>query len=105
MVLEPRLRIFEIALVKWVYNLTVIATCAFTCYLFLTALPSYIEGISMPARWAIVVAVIAASVYSSSNVSFMKWLAVKAYAHLRNWRRLGGCIAPSRDFVQPRLRP
>ncbi len=56
-VLEPRLRIFEIALVKWVYNLTVIATCAFTCYLFLTALPSYIEGISMPARWAIVVAV------------------------------------------------
>lgn len=75
-VLEPRLRIFEIALVKWVYNLTVIATCAFTCYLFLTALPSYIEGISMPARWAIVVAVIAASVYSSSNVSFMKWLAV-----------------------------
>lgn len=42
-VLEPRLRIFEIALVKWVYNLTVIATCAFTCYLFLTALPSYIE--------------------------------------------------------------
>ncbi|MCA1491796.1 choline transporter [Sinorhizobium alkalisoli] len=77
-VLEPRLQIFEIAIVKWVYNLTVIATCAFTCYLFLTALPSYIGDVSATALWAIVLCVIAVSVYSSGSVNFMKWLAVSS---------------------------
>lgn len=75
-VLEPRLQILEIPIVRWVYNLTVIATCAFTCYLFLTALPSYIGDISATAQWGIVVCVIAMSVYSSGNLNFMKWLAV-----------------------------
>ena len=74
--LEPRLRVFEIPAVKWVYNLTVIATCAFTCYLFLTALPTYAPGLPGWAKWAIAVLVIAISVYSSGDLKFMKWLAI-----------------------------
>ncbi|MGE0281324.1 MAG: BCCT family transporter [Rhizobiaceae bacterium] len=75
-VLEPQLKVFEIPVVKWVYNLTIIATCAFTLYLFSTALPTYIPGISPLATWALIVLVLAVSVYSSGDVNFMKWLAV-----------------------------
>lgn len=75
-VLEPRLQVFEIPVVKWVYNLTVIATCAFTCYLFLTALPSYVEGIPVAVKWTIVCGIIALAVYSSGNLNFMKYFAV-----------------------------
>ena len=75
-ILEPRLKVFEIPAVKWVYNLTIIATCAFTCYLFLTALPTYAPDLPNWARWVLCVAVIGVSVYSSGNLSFMKWLAI-----------------------------
>ena len=75
-IIEPELKVFEIPVVKWVYNLTIIATCAFTLYLFSTALPTYIPGISHPAVWALIGLVLAVSVYSSGDVNFMKWLAV-----------------------------
>ncbi len=75
-VLEPRLQVFRIPAVKWVYNLTVIATCAFTGYLFLTALPSYAPGLPTSAIWAIVIVAIGISVYSSGDLGFMKWLAI-----------------------------
>jgi len=75
-VLEPKLGVFRIPAVKWVYNLTVIATCAFTGYLFLTALPSYAPGLSPAAIWAIVILAVGISVYSSGNLGFMKWLAI-----------------------------
>jgi choline-glycine betaine transporter len=75
-IIEPRLKVFEIPAVKWVYNLTVIATCAFTCYLFLTALPTYAPELPNWARWVLCVVVIGVSVYSSGNLSFMKWLAI-----------------------------
>lgn len=77
-VLEPRLRVFEIPAIKITYNLTVIATCAFTCYLFLVSIPNYIGNISQPESWAIVVFVIAVSVYSSGSVNFMKVLATSS---------------------------
>lgn len=54
-VLEPRLKVFEIPAVKWVYNLTIIATCAFTGYLFLINLPVW-------AVWALVIVAIGISV-------------------------------------------
>jgi glycine betaine transporter len=75
-ILEPKLKIFEVPSVKWVYNLTIIATCAFTCYLFLTALPSYIPSLPLWGRWLLAIAVIMISVHSSSDVNFMKWLAI-----------------------------
>lgn len=75
-VIEPRLKVFEIPAVKWVYNLTIIATCAFTGYLFMTALPAYAPDLPGWSIWALVVGVIAVSVYSSGNLNFMKWLAI-----------------------------
>jgi choline-glycine betaine transporter len=75
-VLEPKLGVFRIPAVKWVYNLTVIATCAFTGYLFLTALPSYAPALPPWSIWAIVILAVGISVYSSGNLGFMKWLAI-----------------------------
>ncbi|MEH7827238.1 BCCT family transporter [Gemmobacter denitrificans] len=75
-VLEPRLKVFDHPAVKWVYNLTIIATCAFTGYLFLTALPAYAPGLPNWAVWALVIGALAVSVYSSGNLHFMKWLAI-----------------------------
>lgn len=75
-VLEPRLRVFEIPAVKWAYNLTIIATCAFTCYLFLTALPNYAPGLPAWGAWALAMLVVAVAVYSSGDFAFMKWLAI-----------------------------
>lgn len=75
-VLEPRLRVFEIPAVKWIYNLTIIATCAFTCYLFLTALPTYAPGLPAWGAWALAMLVVAVAVYSSGDFAFMKWLAI-----------------------------
>ena len=74
--LEPRLRIFEIPLVKWLYNLTVIATCAFTCYLFMINLPAYAPDLPSLGVWALGIGVIAFSVVSSGNFYIMKWLAI-----------------------------
>jgi choline-glycine betaine transporter len=74
--LEPRLRIFEMPLVKWVYNPTVIATCAFTCYLFMINLPAYVPGIPQWAVWGLAMLVIGFSVISSANMGIMKWLAI-----------------------------
>lgn len=76
--LEPKLKVFDNQVVKWVYNLTIIATCAFTLYLFSTALPSYIPGITTGWVWILIVFVLGLSVYSSGNVNFMKWLAVSS---------------------------
>ncbi|MDP5306148.1 BCCT family transporter [Paracoccus spongiarum] len=74
--LEPRLRLFEVPLVKWIYNLTVIATCSFTCYLFMINLPTYAPDLPQLAIWALVIAVLAFSVTSSGDMNIMKWLAI-----------------------------
>lgn len=75
-IIEPHLQVFKIPVVKWVYNLTVIATCAFTCYLFMVNLPAYAPDLPNWSIWALAVAVIALSVYSSADMNFMKWLAI-----------------------------
>jgi choline-glycine betaine transporter len=74
--LEPKLKIFEIPVVKWVYNLTIIATCAFTCYLFMINLPSYAPELSQGAIWLLALSVIAFAVVSSGDLRVMKWLAI-----------------------------
>jgi choline-glycine betaine transporter len=74
--LEPRLKIFEMPLVKWVYNPTVIATCAFTCYLFMINLPTYMPGVAPWTIWGLAMLVIGFSVISSANFGIMKWLAI-----------------------------
>jgi glycine betaine transporter len=73
-VIEPKLKLFEIGWVKLVNSAVIIATCAFTGFLFLSYLPNYIDGISDPARFALVAAVVLAAVLSSTDIRYVKWL-------------------------------
>ena len=77
-VIEPKLKIFEIPAVKLVYNFVVIATCAFTGFLFFKYLPDYIVGLPAPLRYALVAGVIFLAVLSSTQVKFIKWLSVSS---------------------------
>ncbi|MEM7459562.1 MAG: BCCT family transporter [Pseudomonadota bacterium] len=73
-VVEPKLKLFEIGWVKLINSAVIIATCAFTGFLFLSYLPTYIEGISEPLRYALVAAVVLAAVLSSTDIRYVKWL-------------------------------
>lgn len=80
-VIEPRVKFFEIPWVKFINNVVIIGTCAFTAYLLLANLPWYLpelgesdagEGVF----YAIVFAVICASVYSSTNLKYVRILSL-----------------------------
>lgn len=73
-VVEPKLKLFEIGWVKLLNSAVIIATCAFTGFLFLSYLPSYIEGISDPIRYGLVAAVVLCAVLSSTDIRYVKWL-------------------------------
>ena len=75
-VVEPRLQLFEIPVIKLVNNLTIIGTCAFTGYLFLHYLPSYIEGISNAVRYGLVAGTVLVAVISSTQIRFVKMLSL-----------------------------
>ncbi|KDE39831.1 Choline transporter BetT, short form [Nitrincola lacisaponensis] len=77
-VVEPRLKLFEIPVVKIVNNFVIITTCAFTGFLFLSYLPDYIEGISDPVRYLLVAAVVMAAVMSSTDIKYVKILSVSS---------------------------
>ena len=74
--LEPKLRLFELPLVKLIHNLVIIGTCAFTGYLFLIYLPSYIEGISSNNVYLLVAAVVLLAVVSSTSLNVLKVLSL-----------------------------
>ena len=74
--LEPRLQLFQRPAVKFVHNLVVIATCAFTAYLFLAYLPSYLPGISQAVTYSLVVLVVGLAVLSSTRLTVLKYLSV-----------------------------
>lgn len=73
-VVEPRLKLFDIGWVRLVNNGVIIATCAFTGFLFLSYLPNYIVGISNPVRYGLVASVVLLAVLSSTDIRFVKWL-------------------------------
>lgn len=80
-VLEPKIRFFEIPVVKWCHNLVVIGTCAFTAYLLLSNLGWYlpVAGGAETAQavyYGIVFAVIAAAVYSSTDIRYVRFLSI-----------------------------
>ncbi|WP_286240620.1 BCCT family transporter [Neptuniibacter halophilus] len=75
-VIEPRVQLFEIPAVKIINNLIVIATCAFTGFLFLSYLPSYVEGISDAARFTLVAVVVLFAVLSSTDIKYVKVLSI-----------------------------
>ena len=75
-VVEPRVRLFELPAIRLVNNVVIIATCAFTGYLFLTYLPSYVAGISNVARFTLVGVVVLCAVLSSTDIGFVKVLSI-----------------------------
>jgi len=79
-VVEPRLKLFEIPWVKLINSGVIIATCAFTGYLFLSYLPSYIDGISDPFRYGLVAVVVLLAVLSSTDIRYVKWLGLGSSA-------------------------
>lgn len=77
---EPKLKLFEIGWVKLINSGVIIATCAFTGFLFLSFLPSYVEGISDPVRYGLVAIVVLAAVLSSTDIRYVKWLSIGSSA-------------------------
>ena len=77
-VVEPKVRLFEIKAVKLVNNLVIIATCAFTGFLFLDSVPNYIEGINDLQKFGLVAGIVLFAVYSSSHIRYVKLLSVSS---------------------------
>jgi len=80
-VIEPRVKFFEIPLIKFINNLVIIGTCAFTAYLLLTNLPWYLPGLGdgetiVGSFYLIVFLVIAVAVYSSTNIRYVRILSL-----------------------------
>jgi len=79
-VIESKLKLFEIGWVKLVNNTVIIATCAFTGFLFLSYLPTYIEGITPFFRYGLVALVVLLAVLSSTDIRYVKWLSLGSTA-------------------------
>ncbi|MGI9273023.1 MAG: BCCT family transporter [Woeseiaceae bacterium] len=75
-IVEPKLKLFEIPLIKLTNNIVIIGTCAFTAFLFLSYLPDYIRGISEPFRYGLVAAVILFATLSSTDIKYVRILSV-----------------------------
>ncbi|MDX1757415.1 MAG: BCCT family transporter [Marinobacter sp.] len=80
-VIEPRVKFFEIPLVKVVNNVVIIGTCAFTAFLLLVNLPWYLPQVGdgetvVPTFYLIVLLAIAAAVYSSSSIRYVRILSL-----------------------------
>ena len=80
-IIEPRVKFFEIPVVKVINNVVIIGTCAFTAYLLLANLPWYLpqlgDGESVVWQfYAIVLASIGLAVYSSSKLKYVRILSL-----------------------------
>jgi choline-glycine betaine transporter len=80
-VIEPRVKFFEIKIVKLINILVIITTCAFTGSLFLIYMPYYIAEVGdgesiIPAFYLICFLVILAAAYSSTDIKYVRILSV-----------------------------
>ena len=80
-VIEPRVKFFEIPLVKLLNNIVIVGTCAFTASLFLVYLPFYIPEIGdgetvITTFYVIVFCVILAAAYSSTDIKYVRVLSL-----------------------------
>ena len=75
-VVEPKIGLFQYRSIRWVNNLIIIATCAFTAYLFLSYAPSYITGISALQQYLLVAFIILMGVFSSTHIRYIKLLSL-----------------------------
>ncbi|MGM0481816.1 MAG: BCCT family transporter [Pseudomonadota bacterium] len=81
--LEPKLKFFEITWVKWINNLVIIGTCAFTAHLLFANLSWYLPSLAPVSGFpwlfaALVVLTICAAVYSSTELKYVKVLSVSS---------------------------
>lgn len=82
-IIEPRVKFFDIPVVKLINNVVIIGTCAFTAYLLLVNLPWYLPQLGdgesvVPAFYVIVFVAIALAVYSSSKIKYVRVLSVSS---------------------------
>ena len=80
-IIEPRVKFFEIPLIKFINNVIIIGTCAFTAYLLLTNLPWYLPGLGdgetvVSSFYLIVFIAISIAVYSSTNIRYVRILSL-----------------------------
>ena len=80
-VIEPRVKFFEIPLVKLINNVVIIGTCAFTAFLLLTNLPWYLPALGdgttiIPTFYIVVFAAIFFAVYSSTEIKYVRILSI-----------------------------
>ncbi len=80
-VIEPKVKFFEISWVKFIHNVVIVGTCAFTAFLLLSNLPWYLPALGdgesiVPAFYLIVFAAIAFSVYSSTDIKYVRILSI-----------------------------
>ena len=77
-VFEPKLKIFEIPAVKLINSGVIIATCAFSGFLFLSYLPQYIDGIPVALKYGIIALVVFLATASSTNIRYVKLLSLSS---------------------------
>ncbi len=80
-VIEPKVKFFEIPLVKLVNNVVIIGTCAFTAFLLLSNLPWYLPAVGdgesiVPTFYLIVFAAICFAAYSSTSIRYVRFLSI-----------------------------
>jgi len=80
-IIEPRVKFFEIPVIKFINNVIIIGTCAFTAYLLLINLPWYLPGLGdgetvVSSFYLIVFIAIAIAVYSSTSIRYVRILSL-----------------------------
>lgn len=128
-VIEPKVKFFDIPIVKLVNNIVIIGTCAFTAYLLLSNLPWYLPAVGdgtsiVPAFYLIVFAAISFAAYSSTDIKYVRLLSVtttwvfialiltlfatafifgesKVISYINNLALIGGYFTNMHKFVLP----
>lgn len=80
-VIEPKVKFFELPVVKLINNIVIIGTCAFTAFLLLSNLPWYLPSLGdgetvIPSFYLIVFAAISFAAYSSTDIRYVRLLSV-----------------------------
>jgi len=75
-IVEPKVGLFQLGPIRWINNLIIIATCAFTAFLFLSYAPSYINGIRPLQQYSLVGFIILMAVWSSTEIRYLKILSL-----------------------------
>ena len=75
-IVEPKVGLFQLRPIRWINNLVIIATCAFTAFLFLSYAPNYINGITPLQKYSLVGFIILMAVWSSTEIRYLKILSI-----------------------------